>query len=615
MAGSNRTELELLLKSCSDDPEKLESAKYLIRNMTYHWSYAEPAYSAFCDSLCLYVPDGAIDEEQTSRANVYIDSVEAGLKRTYDIRTLSARYLYDNIEEALRQWHESQYLSHLDFDQFCEYVLPYKVVDGQPCDDWREYAKLPGGVVSDTLSLIDDFNGSVRMAVYDANLTLAKSFKERKCEYIPNLHSPDNIFSFKTLVALPYATCSEMSNLGEISCRANGLPVAYDFTPQYADRGASHSWNYLLSAMRRDCDYVPFEGIPGMGHCLDDRFSKIYRRTYVPDPVRLKALLRGIPLPGSVSDIYVKDVTSSYCKTTTLKMRTEIKCRMVYLSVFDDTSWLPIALANKKGRRSVFQDVAVGNTYMLLGQNRQGKLIPVSRPFRIKYNGDINFFPEEGLVMNTMRIDRKYPAFSHIWDCRKDLGPAVLKGSNDYKFRKVQQYFEFDGLLFSEEKRDSNPEPLRFWKLEAAGITPSCIAEVYFYSDGQRVKPMAVEVSPEYDERELFRDYAVCDDNTLSYFKFIKDSTWIKFQFPEPVKIDCAAIIRRGDGNDIQPGDTYELSVWREGSFTLIGSVVADKTYIDFKDVPQDVVLYIKDISNGKQNRTFTVHDGAIIWL
>ena len=141
LAGTNRSELEIVLKHYENDSLKLEAAKFLIRNMPGHYSYSDTSvvlrYSQAVDSILLAMKD--------SSSSYIADSINAcanrmgmpKLKKVQDIKIMTAQYLIKNIDVAFDDWQKGQWAQHLAFDEFCEYLLPYKVEELQLLDDWR----------------------------------------------------------------------------------------------------------------------------------------------------------------------------------------------------------------------------------------------------------------------------------------------------------------------------------------------------------------------------------------------------------------------------------------------------------------------------------------------
>lgn len=74
------------------------------------------------------------------------------------------------------------------------------------------------------------------------------------------------------------------------------------------------------------------------------------------------------------------------------------------------------------------------------------------------------------------------------------------------------------------------------------------------------------------------------------------------------------ACVRRGDGNDICPGDDYELRYWEDGQWVTYEHKVAQNVYLEFKNVPANRLYHIRGLSRGNQNRIFIYKDGTVRW-
>ena len=103
------------------------------------------------------------------------------------------------------------------------------------------------------------------------------------------------------------------------------------------------------------------------------------------------------------------------------------------------------------------------------------------------------------------------------------------------------------------------------------------------------------------------------DGDPLSYFA-VPDGGGAVVDFGHPVVVGRLSYIRRGDGNDIFPGDEYELMYWEDGDWRLHEKVVADDVFLDFHDVPSGTLYFIRDCTRGSQNRVFEYRDGQVIW-
>ena len=148
----NRLELEKVLKHYEHDSLKLEAAKFLIRNMPHCYSYQQ---GGEMDSVkrvrTYYSPFGQIDQTYARRWGHY---TYRNLPKIYDAHIITAEYLIDNIDRAFDNWQKRPWNRSLSFEDFCEYLLPYRIGD-EPLEEWRELYEKKYGYLLDSI-LVDD---------------------------------------------------------------------------------------------------------------------------------------------------------------------------------------------------------------------------------------------------------------------------------------------------------------------------------------------------------------------------------------------------------------------------------------------------------------------------
>ena len=94
LAGDNRAELQKVLdRYKEEDGDKYRAACFLIENMPFHGAY--------------------------------------------EGKTVDSAFLVNHIEWAFKVWREQPWGKHVDFDTFCEYILPYRIGD-EPLSLWRK---------------------------------------------------------------------------------------------------------------------------------------------------------------------------------------------------------------------------------------------------------------------------------------------------------------------------------------------------------------------------------------------------------------------------------------------------------------------------------------------
>ena len=72
------------------------------------------------------------------------------------------------------------------------------------------------------------------------------------------------------------------------------------------------------------------------------------------------------------------------------------------------------------GSRRHRQDTARDILYLIVGF-RDGETVPMSEPFIVDSRGDISYPRADTTRLGSIRLDRKFPAFTHIYSIRKYL--------------------------------------------------------------------------------------------------------------------------------------------------------------------------------------------------
>ena len=138
-AGDNRPELETVLEhytTVDADPEKLAAARFLIENMPAHKSYRGDEIHDYYAIAGKVLSSGLTPVEQRDSLLYVSDYMFPGLEdRTIsDIRVIKSDFLIRSIDQAFDEWKNRPWAQHVTFDQFCEWLLPYKVVEHQEMD-------------------------------------------------------------------------------------------------------------------------------------------------------------------------------------------------------------------------------------------------------------------------------------------------------------------------------------------------------------------------------------------------------------------------------------------------------------------------------------------------
>ena len=481
LAKDNRPELENVLDHYEGDSLKLEAAKFLIRHMPGHYSYTDT-------SICLYY--NAIDSamqtmkgwsvwEVKDSLEVVTDQYDPIVHRNavQDVEVMKADYLIANIDTAFAQWQHGHWATHLDFEQFCEYLLPYKIDELQQLDDWRQYLKAVYGRDIEALCYCDAYRNSAIQATIHVNKKLREGLHP-----VFSTHRLIPIGRMSTLQRIPFGTCGEYTTLAVAVFRGCGIPVALDFTPQWPFRSMGHTWNVVLANEGRNIPFGGTESDPGQPHKLDEKMAKVYRRTYRANEEieRLKEVERYVP--DVFRTPFIQDVTAEYmdCADVDIEVNGE-DGHYVYLAVFNNFSWVPVCFARIEDGKAHFEDVGRNIAYLPLRYEGRGIDIPAGDPFILTYAGRVERLVADTLHKQEMTLVRKYPVLPHAYTWAWRTVGGLFQAADNPEFRNAKTIYEIkdwgvEGMEVLVPDSCGAYRYWRFWQPEEFVNT----AEMYF---------------------------------------------------------------------------------------------------------------------------------------
>lgn len=386
LAGANRPQLEAVLEHYRglDDPEKLTAAEFLIANMEGQ------GYSKIelVDSNGAVVPYQALDYRNYDEAKAAIAALEAehgsldfkGTEFVRDLDVITADFLIESIDEAFAAWRSNPWSKHVDFDTFCETILPYRG-SNEPLEAWR-------GPVTERLRAVEaELAGEP-----DAKTAAARLNREvgRWVGFDPifYIHPTDQGYAEMTERGL--GRCEDITNMNTYALRAGALPSAADYTPYWADRDNNHAWPVVLD------DH-------GHGHApLSARAAKVYRKTFSLQREGLAFQLgEGEDAPSWLDRKHYIDVTEQYVETSDFEQSFDLEppatSQHAYLAVFNAGGWHAIAWAplDRSTRTAHFE--AIGRDIVYLpAYFADGQLVPAGAPFFLHEDGSREAYAGSG---------------------------------------------------------------------------------------------------------------------------------------------------------------------------------------------------------------------------
>lgn len=575
-AGENRMELQQVLdyfSSREEDSLKYEAARFLIENMPGHFSYADAvSWNTLTDKLPADENRWAIGlyARMVYQHRMSILQSES-MKMQEDIKTLKADFLIRHIESVFRQRDSLSWMQDVAFDDFCEYVLPYKIRHEIPFL-WRD-------------SILRGVNRTMECYRMSNNARTSMLSLSEQLYYMADIDW-NRIYDVLPVKRNGYRTdCVDIASRDLLVRRLAGIPSAIDMTPCWGNYNGQHEWMQPIDRCRRHTAQLE----------KFNRFTlpKVYRYTYSSRTVCKNT---DEYIPPLFADGHWKDVTSEYLNThEVMEKGFPYNATFGYLCVFHRGEWIPVAQSAIRFGKCAFADMGAGVVYLPVYYNKENMLVPVAHPFLLKNTGDKEYFRPSMSSTEQLSLNRKYPLpnmnFIHP---SKHL---TLLASPDKNFRECDT-LKADLSSFMQPYKTTLRKPCRYFRV----LSTELVSEFYFYnSQGER---LLLSVADPDNRGDVYQD-----NNVLTYGQ----ARSIQFSLKDDSKggVTSVGVLFFYDGNGIYPGDEYELFYFdKEKQWVSCGYKTADDFSITFEDVPQGALYWLQNLTTGKEERVFTIENG-----
>lgn len=601
-AGTNRIELEKVLEHYKDSGLKYDAACFLIENMPHYYAYTGGELDSVKAAQTTIFYKKYLDERLKRRwegfSYKYLDKV-------YDAQIITADYLIENIDLAFVAWQERPWKNSLSFDEFCEWILPYRIGD-EPLENWRRIYKDKYSAMLDSL-----YRGRDVAVAADS---LMRVLVKVGWVYNTDLELPRLGPSFLMEHCVGY--CRETCDYTTYVLRSVGIPVGTDMI--FGSSLGGHSWSVVRDTTGST---IPFWFAPVVRGGNDGRMKgKVYRMCFGPQKEKIQGMLADKEVPSALKNPYLKDVTSDYFgeNSTELEVEKEACGRYVYLGAFSSSGWVPMDITEHHNGKAVMKNIEPDVIYAPLS-SKNGNLRVVGYPFWLTKNGLSYFKPEE----NTERVKllRKYPL--RDWT-RYHIAGVVgsrIEASNTLDFRHSELLYQ----IVDTPKVNYNVVPCspkqkyRYIRFTAAKEQLARIAELMFFRSMEDTLRMEVRVvagsEPDRKSKDVEKE-KVCDGDYLTYFLSEEEGGYVTLDLGKPEYIGKMVYVPRNDENFISIGDTYEL-FYQDGvnGWASLGQKVGTEPQLLYDHIPRNALLWLRDLSRGKEEQAFRIENGEQIFL
>lgn len=635
-AGPNRPELEKVIEHYSqshEDKQKLEAARFLISNMSGHFSYdssavreLEPFYHDFHDiserykwKVHVYWGDeagGAWKNYKASRAVNIIDK-----KVVKDAMNIKGDWLIEHIDLSFKAWQANAYTRDMPFSEFCEYILPYRIADGIIPGNSRKYYFEKEDSPDRFKNKNRDFRDDVDSLLYRYKHII---YSQTYCSDLPVLNT-------ETVELLRIITCDNRCWFNVSLLSAQGIPVVMDAVPNWGNRHLGHTWNAVVLDGKTypfepfwDNDRWKYKKIYN-NNSVDEswgrlRLPKVFRHTYAlhPDEMQTDPSVYKGDIPESLRNYRKIDVSDAYFETTDVSLSLK-DCpkgvKYAYLCVFDGKEWLPVYWG-KVGRngKTVFAKMGRNIVYLPV-YNQNGKISPAAAPFLLQADGSVKHLDgnagDTTICVRSVSGDMRYKNDSKN---RSYLQDAVFLGSNSPGEFKDTLHIA-PRILNLDRNKGILPQAKNYRYIRMVLPTDTfAIAELSFFGQNGRI-PYKSDIASLLDV-SVGRSGFECDGLSGTCLKGVfteKGRNYIDFDLGGSVPVEY---IQYSPFIESQLGDfdPIELYYW-DGKWKFVEKKNGNGHYLYFKNVPANVLYLVKNRKGNKEfERPFIYEDGIVEW-
>jgi len=422
-----------------------------------------------------------------------------------------------------------------------------------------------------------------------------------------------------SLINTKIGSCHEEAQYLTYISRGLGMPMTYDFVPQWPNRSLSHYWNVLIDEKGKTIRYY-FRNKPG-AFTIFDNFTKekVFRSTYSINRQSLAIINNNREdIPRLFENMHFIDVTQEYTKTSDVKVTLDRKKadnrHFAYLTVFDNKNWVPIFWGEIQSNSVIFNKMGREVAYLPIYYNSTGNT-PAGNPFLLTAAGKIKVLKPDAKKLQQLVLHRKYPYIFYGSPNDRMIG-GRFQGANNPDFVNAVDLYTFNDMTnasFCNLKIENN-RAFKYLRYIGADGKNCNINELMFYDEnGKEITGSVIGTEGSCNDNGSTKE-KVFDKNILTGFDApMPNGGWIGLKLPKAARVSKIRFMPRTDGNIIEQGDSYELVYWNNG-WKSLGEKKALADSIVYNNVPSNALYLLHNRTKGADERIFTYEKGEQVW-
>lgn len=624
LAGNNQIELQKVLDHYRNDKQKLKAARFLIENMPGCFS-VNPEVEKICMPFYLQYDSLSViyNGDMPSTRGASIDSLWKNFSKQVpasgmlaDCANITADGLIREIDLAFIAWQENVYTRNCSFEDFLEYILPYRRKNTLLISDERSrfYEKHHAEFYHHPQN---DF-----MKETDSVLFLYKNVRHSVFfgAGIP-------VYSCSALEQLQRGLCEQRCWFNSTLLSSLGMAVAIDFVPAWGNRNNSHSWNVVI-VDGKSYAFEPFWDLDRWKykHIYNNRtfdkawgkfrLPKVYRDTYTnyfegpmtDERVKLE------DVPALFRNFKKKDVSTEYFEAKDVQLtlpQVPDDTYYCYLSVFGYQRWNPVQWGKIEGNKVTFSAMGKDIVYLPV-YYKDGRLQQAASPFLLKEDGSMEVLePSEEKQAVAVREIIGAPLPDSNREYMKSICGTRFLGIHDNDSTVLCTLPDSLGLKHSVFETNASGA-CRFVRMQLPSDSVA-LGDLSFYSEAGKITGVKV-ITP---LKPTFKNETVemlTDAYGASAFTGKTDSCFVDIDLGKEYVLAAIGVTPYIKSAFYKTG-YFELFYWYNG-WKSLDKKEGLNSFLIFENVPRHALLMLKNCAwtGASSERPFLYEDGEVLW-
>ena len=643
-SGNQRSELERALSYYSQEKDSLKrkAMVFLIEHMYAHHAYRSEQMELL--NRAFDVVDTILTQQTNIEMSRYVDfalfssvidsiSKKEGIlqkeepEKLWDSQVVTANFLIQNVEFAYRAWKTNPWARDINFETFCEYVLPYRL-ENEHIESWRpqfynEYSRKAG-----KFRKVTDVKPASK---------LATSLRTQRGLESVYPYSMD----ISAVNLMRMGRCYDIGRYRVMVLRSVGIPATLDYVPHWGNYPGEHGVVKIvtlnqqkllenknttenISTLFESSSFMQGKKLnmengdlpEGIEVQYSKTIPKVYRHTWSVQPER-KHILDIADKDELIPDyrICIKDVTDEYVTCSDVRLvLDEPEHRVGYLCVSERGEWIPvICSAIEADGQTLFRNMGKNIIYLpTVYENK--RMRPAGRPFYLDDKGDMHQICAHKTDKQSMRLLAKYTFFSYTAVHATSLKGGYFEGSDREDFKGADSLGTISGIPYYMYNITVNSsKKYRYVRFTSLQEKNSCLAELSFYGLDSNRDTVLLSPSRFHDGVKYHWLGVLRDEKYGKYYPMYTNRLTADLRSSQ--QLTSIEIIPRSNTNGVIPGKQYELFYWEEkDGWTSLGKQEAEFWHLIYDQVPVGALLWLKCYDGGKEERIFTYENGAQKW-